>query len=104
MGKIVVEYKNHYNGIDGVTPTFIFSGTTAFYNRKDKTSIGIVDDDFYIPDTLIRYTKSELITRQLNKNVMPQTYVGNTEEGIEKTNDDATATIEDWWQEHMENN
>jgi len=105
MDKIVVEFKMHNDGAGlGVIPNFIDNNTVAFYNRSDKTSIGIISDEFYTPDTLIIFTQAELIERQMLNSVMPQTYIGNTDVSDDKILEDVSNIINTWWVEHMENN
>lgn len=108
MGKIVVEYKQHANSDGfGEIPSFIISGGW-FENTVTKTVIGTVSDSFYIPSTLIRLTKSELIARYRLALVRPFEYApcvdGNcAEDVVGKSLVDATDAIELWWAQEVDN-
>ena len=62
-----IEYKLHPVTPEGITtPNFVKDGG-HWYNPDDHTYIGVVSSnaEYYIPDTLVTLTASELEARQL---------------------------------------
>ena len=93
---MIVEYKLHLTPEGITTPNFIRDGG-HWYNPDDHTYIGIVPSnaEYYIPDTLVILTTSELEARQLAIHAKYPFKMLDSSEDM--TDDEVKTAITDWF-------
>ena len=106
----VIEYMLHrINGSSRAEIPGWVGDRGHWFSSADNTYIGWVDDvrDYYVPDTVVSLTKSELVTRQLaihaNAPFMnPSDNPG--EEPVAMTDAEVTAMVEAWYDDFVAKN
>jgi|TARA_Y100000310_G_C20647664_1_gene797552 hypothetical protein len=93
---MIIEYKLHpVASASMTTPNFVRDGG-HWYNPDDHTYIGVVPSnaEYYIPDTLVILTASELEARQLA--IHAKYPFNKPEESRDMTIDEVKKVVADW--------
>lgn len=106
----VIEYKLHrINGGDRKEIPGFVGDRGHWMSPIDGTFVGWVDDnsDYYVPDTIVEFTKAEFVTRQLaiHADTPFMNHVSDpSETPTQMTTSEVTTMMEDWYDDFVTKN
>ena len=99
---MILEYKLHMTAGGMKAPEWVDDGG-YFHDSANKTFVGWspdeADREYYIPDTVVTLTASELNTKVLAQhaaNPFTRPPDGESGDDVEMTNDEVSAMVTDW--------